>query len=343
MIKSHRRTIVEVACALLLLTSFLPGQVLRTSHWAVGALAILFPALYVFNLLVLAVFVLKRKVGPHYAPAATALAVAAGVPLLPRYLSLHGSSKFSNAAKTVKVISANCNYFQHQKPAIRDRISSCVNLLAAQDPIDVLCLQDYSTDGAKNNEWSDQLIKDRLNLPFSYVGFAPSMGIFSRHPIRRAWATCFPGETNGYCAAEIQAERGRFLVYNLHLQSYGFGSCRGPKDIASSLKHGLEMRTRQSQVVANDFFNHPLPTMVVGDFNDVPTSYTYNYFSQLDLQDGFLKVGQGLAATHQTRARIDYILADANWNFSEYHTLPTPSFLDHYWVVAELHLKNPEH
>ena len=82
------------------------------------------------------------------------------------------------------------------------------------------------------------------------------------------------------------------------------------------------------------------PTLLCGDMNDVPNSYTYKTVRG-DMQDVFLKKGWGIGRTFNSLSptlRIDYIFADKNFRVLQVDRL-VKNLSDHYMLVADVELK----
>ena len=73
----------------------------------------------------------------------------------------------------------------------------------------------------------------------------------------------------------------------------------------------IRLRGIQATIVRNATDKSPYPSVVCGDFNDVPNSYTY-FNIRGKRQDAFLASSFGVGRTSDALAptlRIDYILA----------------------------------
>ena len=82
------------------------------------------------------------------------------------------------------------------------------------------------------------------------------------------------------------------------------------------------------------------PKIVMGDFNDVPMSYTYRTVAS-KLNDTFSEKGNGYAHTYNglfNLLRIDYIWVSKQFSTLSYEVLPT-DLSDHYPVISRVILK----
>ena len=73
-----------------------------------------------------------------------------------------------------------------------------------------------------------------------------------------------------------------------------------------------------------EYFNScPYPTLLCGDFNDVPQSYIYRVLNK-GHNDAFLDSGKGFGATYRQLIfpfRIDFILVDNLWSAYNFKVL----------------------
>jgi endonuclease/exonuclease/phosphatase family metal-dependent hydrolase len=112
------------------------------------------------------------------------------------------------------------------------------------------------------------------------------------------------------------------------------------KSIVKKLRQAYSIRGSQAETVRDELNNCPYPSVVCGDFNDVPNSYTY-FQIRGNRQDAFLKKGAGIGRTYASISptlRIDYILAAPQFSVLQCKKIEV-SYSDHYPVIADLVLK----
>ena len=81
-------------------------------------------------------------------------------------------------------------------------------------------------------------------------------------------------------------------------------------------------------------------SILCGDFNDVPTSYTYFHIRN-KRQDAFLQRSIGVGSTYNsiaTMLRIDYMLPDTSFTIQQFDMIDE-SLSDHEMLVSDLKLK----
>jgi endonuclease/exonuclease/phosphatase family metal-dependent hydrolase len=106
------------------------------------------------------------------------------------------------------------------------------------------------------------------------------------------------------------------------------------------MKNAFMIRAVQASNIQAQLAKSPYPTSITGDFNDVPSSYTYKTIKG-NLQDAFLKKGFGIGLTFMGLSptlRIDYILADNRWEVKGWESVDE-NLSDHHMVFSDLLLK----
>ncbi len=112
------------------------------------------------------------------------------------------------------------------------------------------------------------------------------------------------------------------------------------RSIVGRLTENNCKRAVQAEAVADFLAQSPYMTIVCGDFNDVPLSYTYNRIAR-NLDDTFSKMADGFAYTYNTKyrlLRIDNILVSPSVEVVSYEVDNDVDFSDHYPVIVRLNL-----
>lgn len=179
--------------------------------------------------------------------------------------------------------------------------------------------------------------------------------IYSKYPILRQGSVEFGTKTNSCVYADVKVNKDTIRVYNIHLQSNSISdeadavlvdqqldqpeTWNSIRHILSKYQAASRIRAIQAKKVKKHASSSPYPVLIVGDFNDPPTSYPYNVLSE-GLQDAFHVRGSGIGTTYGgsiPMLRIDYILADPSFTILEY-SCRKEKFSDHYPIFAELSL-----
>lgn len=216
---------------------------------------------------------------------------------------------------------------------------------------DILCLQEAPS--------TDYYHQDSINKAFAYLPYKIQsyrtdylpMAIYSRYPITPVDTIYYKDSYNLSIIADIDINGKKIRVINNHLQTTSVNEHRGfIMDSKMSLKSRLRelklflytmkenYRKRRNQVnlISNEIENSPYPILVCGDFNDIPSSYTYKTIRK-SLTDSFWVAGSGYQYTFRyllKMLRIDYIFHSKDF-ISLKNYSPEFSYSDHNMVVWE--------
>ena len=301
-----------------------------SSHWLPGLVSVAAPLFFTAATLLLV------PVARVSSRAALALLpwVLLGLLLSPRWLGWHRQHPGN-----LRVVSMNCNYFEGDiRGPVQANQDAVKPLLVALRP-DLICLQEYSTDSAENNERMERILQRELGLTYRFDKNGGT-AVFSRYPIQAYTQETFPDSRNLFCLVDLQVPGGTVRVFDVHLESYGL-KLTGSK--LQRLIAGAAARPQQADRLVEAIRESPHPVLLCGDFNDTPTSYTYARLTG-PLRDGFHQAGSGLGFTYQgplplPALRIDYIMAQPPIRFRGYRNAAAPKFMDHRLVVADLEME----
>lgn len=184
------------------------------------------------------------------------------------------------------------------------------------------------------------------------------LGCLSRFPIVEKELICRSG-TNGAGAFKIlMGTADTLLVVNCHLESMhlstkertGYSDLVHRRDttdpdstsrrLAAKISAATADRAKQAEEVAAYVAGHArhMPTIVCGDFNDTPISYT-RYTIGKGLTDAFRASANGLGRSFNRDAiivRIDHIFCSDHWEPYECRIDNSPHCSDHYPIVCRL-------
>ncbi|HEY9259106.1 endonuclease/exonuclease/phosphatase family protein [Chitinophaga sp.] len=224
---------------------------------------------------------------------------------------------------------------------------------------DILCMQEfYSNDEADKEHHINRLMQtghytyhyftcDKIHWNTWYYGIA----LFSRYPIAAAEAIpCGEskvGSGSSFLQADVVIKGDTIRIFSVHLTSYMFRGedydqmkAPGGSGLIYKMRSTFQKRSAQAIQLAALVAESPYPTIVCGDFNDTPVSFTYKTVSR-NLQDVFLETGSGWGRTLSFLSpslRIDYVLAQPSFLIHGGEVLATqPS--EHFPVMACLSLK----
>ncbi len=241
----------------------------------------------------------------------------------------------------------------------RDR-ATIPETIMAQNP-DVICLQEFNNSKTQNN-----LAPFKAKYPYHYfskdfkkisLGYEAGSIIFSKYPIVDSGRVQYPGKrSESLIYVDVRTPLKVVRIFTTHLQSFKFDKddyddierikntdekvLPASKSILQKMKHAYTLRGVQANIVRNTLDLSDYPTIICGDFNDVPNSYTYFHIRQT-WQDAFLATSLGIGRTYLALAptlRIDYILPDNNFNIIQFD-LVDEDLSDHLMLVCDLSLK----
>lgn len=150
----------------------------------------------------------------------------------------------------------------------------------------------------------------------------------------------------------IMSNQRTVRLFNIHLQSFRFNKedYKAIEDAKNNqldeqksrgliyrMRLAYEKRAEQVEKIKSELQECKLPKIVLGDFNDVPVSYTYREISE-GLNDAFVASGSGLETTYKgpfPSFRIDYILFSDPFKCESYKSRKNVPG-DHKLITAKL-------
>jgi endonuclease/exonuclease/phosphatase family metal-dependent hydrolase len=251
----------------------------------------------------------------------------------------------------LKVCTYNVGTFtQGHKKDRNFNISGIEKFIASQDP-HIVCFQEFYIKDTTE-------IKGILsNYPYRYYHLFGTRSntkfgniTYSKYPIVNGGKLVFKGSTNLCIYTDIMLGGKTVRIYNTHLESHSISFTTLVKRMRESSSVTEEIyevhdrmagtfRKRALQVdsIVSHANGSNYLSIICGDLNDTPMSYTYNKLTN-DKEDSFRQSGKGFSATYSLfwpLLRIDYILYPSPiWSLS--HNTPRIRYSDHFPVVSEL-------
>lgn len=223
------------------------------------------------------------------------------------------------------------------------------NFFHLNEDVDVFCLQESS-------KFSRNVLKENFPEFYSHEIERRGTFIYSKFPIIRHGEISFGTITNSCLWADIKLENDTVRIYNMHLQSNKVSrdavkvidnanlqekkTWVGIKGILKKYISASKVRAKQSEMVSEHASKSLHPTIICGDGNDPPTSFTYSRLCG-DYQDSFTKAGSGIGTTYAGKLpmlRIDYIFVDNDFEVNAFDILKE-NFSDHYPVKGAYSVK----
>ncbi len=223
---------------------------------------------------------------------------------------------------------------------------------------DIICMQEFNT---ANN--ADNISLFRKNYPYYFYsrdyqrdgGYSSGCIIFSKYPMVDSGKIKYP-VAESLIYADILKGSDTIRVYTTHLQSFKFKqedyhdmekikerndeTFAASRSLLRKMKLAFSRRGIQADIVQEETAKSPYPTIICGDFNDVPSSYAY-FRIKGDKQDAFLKKGFAIGRTFIALAptlRIDYILADRTFEIKQFDMIDE-NLSDHLMLVSDILIK----
>ena len=304
-----------------------------------SVLALGAPIIYLLDVAVMFYWVVRWR---WYRALAMIAVVILGLFYLSRYYKVEIDRHYDTSFKESRYIKVmTYNVFDGKDEGLVEYINK-------HNP-DILCMQEVW--GRENLEALCEKYKSTKK-----DGESANNQIFSRYRILRS-GTIDNVSRKGCIWADLKIKDDTVRVLSLHLKStsirpedtqflekhkYLVDSAR--KDKLSSIVNRLVenncKRAVQAEAIANFLEATPHTTIVCGDFNDVPLSYTYNCIVR-GLNDTFSEKAEGFAYTYNTKyklLRIDNILVSPAVEVVSYEVDNKVDYSDHYPVISRVKL-----
>ena len=348
------RLLMTIVAGLLIL-SYLSILVNPAKVWQISLVGLLFVPLSLLNAFLL-LWALKRLSKSFVIPL---LALLPAFFFVGRYVRIdteeERTERMAMEGERLKIISYNVGRFalQDQAAGIDSRaecVDSIFSFLKSQDA-DIICLQEFrAPDALRVKAYVDNYMK---GYNVEYYMFPTREGAFgnltlSRLPVKGKGKIKFDESANLAIYSDYEYAGEKFRVYNCHFESYNVsisGLMRGLAQRDSLLlsttgdkmKRSITRRPKQVDRVFEHIEQCPTESIVCGDFNDNPMSYTY-YRMTRGRKDTFKEAGHGFGASYAAMwpmLRIDYILCPKKYTPIT-HTTPRLPYSDHYPVVSQM-------
>ena len=335
--------------ALGLLLSYISIYINPAKFWIPAFFGLFFLTLLVLNLLSgIAWALLRRKI-----------AWVNLIALLPAilYLSLFiqvGHNIPEPSGSTTKVMSYNVHFFGLWDNNKMYSLSDFSEYIKKENP-DILCMQEIAGfDTLAINKSFNQYPHHYYCCSKRKNGLLYGNATFSKYPIINAGSFLFSETSNRCIYTDIVANADTVRVYNNHLQSISLNLERTAlrirkeelrneelKQVSVKLLTAFMKRAQQVDTISAHVTSSHYPTIVCGDFNDTPVSYTYHKMKG-KLHDCFTKAGKGIPSTYRgfwPAFRIDYILCAPHFQTINYKVAKV-NYSDHYPVIVALAQQN---
>ena len=350
-IAKHLLKTLSVLAAICLLLSYLSVFISPAKFWPIAFFGLVFQVFLLINIFLLFFWIIvKKKIF-----IAHLVVLLMGIPYIGSFVQLRGKPD-APGTNAVKVVSYNVHTFN---AVFGENSSWDIADFINNENVDIVCLQEFFTFPDKQPKERD-FIRLLDNLPYHHIFYNVAkknssfgLAIFSRFPIVGKGEFRFPNSSNAAVYVDIKVHGKTIRVYNNHLQSNSFNLSKTLSrfrqddkridqlvNASSKIKAAFVKRAEQVDRISNHIKSSPHPTIVCGDFNDTPVSYTYQTMKG-KLNDAFKKAGRGIPSTYRgffPSFRIDYIFYHNSINAHRFEVLSNITLSDHYPISATLEL-----
>lgn len=249
------------------------------------------------------------------------------------------------------------NYLQKQDSTNAQLITQTIT----ESNADIKCFQEmYNYDKL----WALRLIRKlkEKNPYYTYVHARPGndqgqgeigLAIFSRYPIVNKREIYWRPNHNGLLSVDILVGKDTIKVINVQLKSMGIRvekvidnrdnktvAEREAKNIFYQLKAGFQKRAEQVKTLEGWIKDSRFPTLVCGDFNELPYGYAYGRIRN-KMKNAFEEAGMGFGFTYNHLPkflRIDNQFFGKGFTINKFRTMSDINYSDHYPIYGEYSL-----
>ena len=263
---------------------------------------------------------------------------------------------------SLKVLSYNVrvfNLYQYLKSPEKKVQSDAMVQWLTKQKVDVIAIQEYYeneksqvfnlTERMKKNGFVYAHIVARRQVK---EGVLMGLATFSKYPIIHKKEILFENNKSNKAAHVVIKKGGdEFNVFNCHLESMNIDAekvfetdahydevKREKVRLLKKLKRGFVSRAVQAEVVRDQALKQKNNTIICGDFNDIPYSYTYTCFKST-YENAFEKAGVGLGFSYNHSSlfflRIDHQFFSKDLHIRSFNTMRDVNYSDHFPIVAE--------
>lgn len=350
----------NIIASILIVLLYATGKIPPSEKYNFWVLSFSIPFALTANIILLFVFLFLRKRSTIY----YVVALLIGSPYVTGTIGLkYLFRKEPTAGFSFTAMNYNLGGY-HMRPYVYTDIDSAKialkNWLLYSDA-DIKCYQEFA-----NFPWSKELNAiEQLNKNGSYYYFSQEEEtdhvdysragtlIISKFPIVSSGDVL--ASENGFnriAYADVLIKKDTVRIINVHLESMGLTylghharNIRSLKTIAmiifSKLKNGVLVRSTQINQLAAFIDSTPYPVICMGDFNDLPYSYTYQLMKE-KMKNSFEESGRGFGFTYKggrlAGLRIDNQFYTSSIRSTGFETLDSIKFSDHFPIWGEYQL-----
>ncbi len=344
---------------LALLLSYAAPYISPALYWPIAFLGLGYPVLVAIHLVFMVYWIVVFKLKFLY----SLVVLLMGYSFIPSYLQI-SAKKSTEKENMLTIVDFNMKYFGAFEGTKLSEPDKFFDVLDRVNP-NLLCFQEFKDLGTPADKPMYKRLFKRLKNYYTCGILYDQNGKPNGHHL--AMFSKFPFIDSGLVEHNIQSDN--FTVYadivaygdtiriiNTHLQSIKLdtkdytavtnikmvddSAVNSLTRISRKLKVAFEMRAKQSELVREFIDQSPYKVIVLGDFNDSPSSYAYRTMKG-KLNDSFIESGSGIGRTYvgaMPSFRIDYILHDPSYKAYNYYAKAF-EFSDHKMLSCSLKIK----
>ena len=345
------RTLMMAAAGLLILT-YLSVFFNPAKAWVMTIIGLAFAPAAALNLFLLLWSIARRS----KAVLIPLIALLPSLIVIGRYFQFKEGGAEDNG-NAVTVVSYNVGRFASAAKRLgakdqKECADSVVKYLKSLDA-DIICLQEFYMKDV--NRVKSYMRENFKGYEAEYYVYPDAKGCYgnvtlSRYHIQNKGTLDFDESANLAISCDCTINGTKLRIYNCHFQSYSISlshlvnNIRGDYKEAvryaeNKLRYSIGLRPKQVDMVMDSIEDCPVESMVVGDFNDNPTSYTSHRLCR-ERKDTFVEAGKGAGATYAFLfpfLRLDYILYPKSCSAVS-HKVDRVRWSDHYPIISKINI-----
>ena len=332
-----------VVAGLGLLARYIPPDVL----WPPAIIALVLPFLLLCVAAYLAVVIWKKHWGKAIFPG---LILLLALPIVSQLWTVSfGGGEVEKGAANLTVLTANVHNFRDDDYQTVDAQTS-TDFIAPHSP-SILLLQESHLPYKTPDEYVAAM-KQKSGLAMRHQPSKKSIATYG-NGVEFVKEGFSPGSFyNGFLVTDVTTDLGKVRVINAHLESNQISGMAGKIGESENLRTEMgraesmfrnyggaaAKRADQAEAIRKAVRESPHPVILAGDFNDVPSSYTYRRILTPRLRDAWVEAGSGLGSTFTgplPGLRIDYVMVDTAFTVQSVERVET-GYSDHLGLKAVL-------
>lgn len=320
----------------------------------VGLITLTIPVLLVINAILLFSLLLAKR----WLALLPLIALALGWKFVGVTFQIPSSVSVDTEEK-LSVLSYNVALFSFiREKSANPNTQNIIKWLQENDA-DIKCFQEFYQDFSTPSRNAIKLLGAETGYEHTYQiiegnprNKSYGMAIFSKYPIVNEGRVFDTKRNNGVIFADIKVDKDTIRIYNAHLESMSIrsetlnnldGIKENYRETLGKLKRGQYTRASQLGILEEHMKNSPYVNILVGDFNDVPYSYTYFTLRKI-MENAFEKAGSGFGFTYNRVLfflRIDNIFYENPLKVQNFKTHKEVDYSDHYPISATFDWDSP--